>query len=63
MIQKYEHGPTGAWANSVNTITSIEAPDANTVVATYAQPTATALSDVGMTPILPAAGVVAVRDR
>ena len=33
MIQKYEHGPTGAWANSVNTITSIEAPDDNTVVA------------------------------
>ena len=53
MIQKYEHGPTGAWANSVNTITSIEAPDDNTVVATYAKPTATALSDVGMTPILP----------
>jgi peptide/nickel transport system substrate-binding protein len=53
MIQKYEHGPTGAWANSVNTIKTIEATDDNTVVATYERPTATALSDVGMTPILP----------
>jgi len=53
MIKKYAHGPTGAWANSVKTIDSIKATDPNTVVVTYAKPTATALSDVGMTPILP----------
>ena len=53
MIKKFAHGPTGAWANSVKTIDTIEATDPNTVVVTYQTPAATALSDVGMTPILP----------
>jgi peptide/nickel transport system substrate-binding protein len=53
MIKQYANGPTGAWANSVKTIDSIEATDPNTVVVTYKEPAATALSDVGMTPILP----------
>jgi peptide/nickel transport system substrate-binding protein len=53
MIKRFAHGPTGAWANSVKTIDTIEASDANTVVVTYDAPAATALSDVGLTPILP----------
>jgi peptide/nickel transport system substrate-binding protein len=53
MIKKYADGPTGAWAGSVTFLKSIEATDANTVVATYDQPSGTALFDLGLTPILP----------
>jgi peptide/nickel transport system substrate-binding protein len=53
MIKKYADGPTGAWAGSVTFLDSIEAPDDNTVVATYSQPSGTALFDLGLTPILP----------
>jgi peptide/nickel transport system substrate-binding protein len=53
MIKKYADGPTGAWAGSVTFLKTIEATDANTVVATYDQPSGTALFDLGLTPILP----------
>jgi peptide/nickel transport system substrate-binding protein len=53
MIKKYADGPTGAWAGSVTFLRSIEAPDENTVVALYDQPSGTALFDLGLTPILP----------
>lgn len=52
-IKKYADGPAGAWAGSVTFLKSIEATDANTVVATYDKPSGTALFDLGMTPILP----------
>jgi peptide/nickel transport system substrate-binding protein len=45
MIKKYADGPTGAWAGSVTFLKSIEAPDENTVVATYEQPSGTALPE------------------
>lgn len=53
MIKKYADGPTGAWAGSVTFLDTIEAPDPNTVVATYSQPSGTAFFDLGLTPILP----------
>ena len=53
MIKQYEKGPTGAWAGSVTFLDTIEATDDNTVVATYEQPSGTALFDLGMTMILP----------
>jgi peptide/nickel transport system substrate-binding protein len=53
MIKRYADGPAGAWAGSVTFLKSIEAPDANTVVARYERPSATALSDLGFAPILP----------
>jgi peptide/nickel transport system substrate-binding protein len=53
MIKKYADGPTGSWAGSVTFLKSIEAPDENTVIATYDQPSGTALFDLGLTPILP----------
>jgi peptide/nickel transport system substrate-binding protein len=52
-IKKYADGPTGAWSGAVTFLKDIEAPDANTVVATYDQPSGTALFDLGLTPILP----------
>jgi peptide/nickel transport system substrate-binding protein len=53
MIKQYADGPTGAWAGSVTFLKTIEATDPNTVVATYEQPSGTALFDLGLTPILP----------
>jgi peptide/nickel transport system substrate-binding protein len=53
MIKQYADGPTGAWAGSVTFLDSIEATDDNTVVASYEQPSGTALFDLGLTPILP----------
>jgi peptide/nickel transport system substrate-binding protein len=53
MIKKYANGPTSSWAGSVTFLKSIEATDPNTVVATYKQPSGTALFDLGLTPILP----------
>jgi peptide/nickel transport system substrate-binding protein len=53
MIKQYAKGPTGAWAGSVTFLDTVEATDANTVVATYERPSGTALSDLGTTPILP----------
>jgi peptide/nickel transport system substrate-binding protein len=53
MIKEYARGPTGAWAGSVTFLDTIEATDENTVVATYKQPSGTALFDLGLTPILP----------
>jgi len=52
-ILKYAHGPAGAWEGSVGFLKSVAAPDANTLVATYEQPSATALSGLGLIPILP----------
>jgi peptide/nickel transport system substrate-binding protein len=52
-IKRYANGPTGAWAGSVTFLKSIDAPDPNTVVATYTKPSGTALFDLGLTPILP----------
>ena len=53
MIKQYADGPTGAWAGSVTFLKSIEATDDDTVVATYDQPSGTALFDLGLAPILP----------
>jgi peptide/nickel transport system substrate-binding protein len=53
MIKKYADGPTASWAGAVTFLKTIEATDANTVVATYDQPSGTALFDLGLTPILP----------
>jgi peptide/nickel transport system substrate-binding protein len=52
-ILKYADGPTGAWAASVAFLDSVEATDENTIVARYEQPAATALSGLGLIPILP----------
>jgi peptide/nickel transport system substrate-binding protein len=52
-IKKYADGPTGAWAGAVTFLKSIQATDDTTVVATYDQPSGTALFDLGLTPILP----------
>ena len=53
----------GAWANSVNTIMTIEAPDANTVVATYATADRDGAVRRRDDADPAAAGVGAVRDR
>jgi peptide/nickel transport system substrate-binding protein len=52
-IKKYADGPAGNWSGSVTFMKSIEAPDANTVVVHYTQPSATFEFDLGLTPILP----------
>ncbi len=52
-ILKYAKGPAGAWAASVAFLRSVEATDDNTLVATYEKPAATALSGLGLIPILP----------
>jgi peptide/nickel transport system substrate-binding protein len=52
-IKRYADGPAGNWAGSVTFLKSIEATDDNTVVATYSQPSGTALFDLGLAPILP----------
>jgi peptide/nickel transport system substrate-binding protein len=53
VIKKYADGPAGNWAGSVKFLRSIAAPDTNTVVATYNQPSATYEFDLGLVPILP----------
>jgi peptide/nickel transport system substrate-binding protein len=52
-ILKYAKGPTGNWAGSVAFLKSVEATDPNTLVATYDQPVSTALTGLGLIPILP----------
>lgn len=52
-ILKYVHGPTAAWEGSVAYLTGVEAVDDTTLVATYERPAATALSGLGLVPILP----------
>jgi peptide/nickel transport system substrate-binding protein len=52
-ILKYQSGPTGAWAGSVAHLASIKATGPATVVATYKQPVANALPNLGFIPILP----------
>ena len=51
-ILKYPR-PTGAWEGSVGFLKSVEATDGTTLVATYEQPSSTALSGLGGIPILP----------
>lgn len=53
MIKQYAKGPTAAWAGTVTFLDTIEATDDNTIVATYNQPSGTALFDLGLAPILP----------
>jgi peptide/nickel transport system substrate-binding protein len=53
MIKEYAKGPAGNWAGSVTFLETIEATDANTLVATYERPSGTALFDLGLAPILP----------
>ena len=52
MIKQYAKGPTAAWAGTVTFLDTIEATDDNTIVATYKQPSGTALFDLGLAPIL-----------
>src|SRR5215472_5783687 len=52
-ILKYQNGPAGAWAGSVAHLASIKATGPTTVVATYQQPVANALPNLGLIPILP----------
>ena len=54
MIKQYAKGPNGSVGrDSVTFLDTIEATDDNTVVATYKQPSGTALFDLGLAPILP----------
>ena len=52
-IIKYQNGPAGLWAGSVAHLASVKATNPTTVVATYKQPVANALSNLGFIPILP----------
>jgi peptide/nickel transport system substrate-binding protein len=52
-IIKYQNGPAGLWAGSVAHLASVKATSPTTVVATYKQPVANALSNLGFIPILP----------
>lgn len=52
-IVKYQNGPAGLWAGSVAHLASIKATSPTTVVATYKQPVANVLSNLGFIPILP----------
>ncbi|MGZ8565495.1 MAG: ABC transporter substrate-binding protein [Actinomycetota bacterium] len=51
-ILKYPR-PTGAWEGSVGFLENVEATDDTTLVATYEQPSSTALTGLGGIPILP----------
>jgi peptide/nickel transport system substrate-binding protein len=51
-ILKYPR-PTGAWEGSVGFLQSVDATDPATLVATYEQPSSTALTGLGGIPILP----------
>jgi peptide/nickel transport system substrate-binding protein len=50
---KYQNGPAGLWAGSFAHLASIKAANPATVVATYKQPVANVLSNLGLVPILP----------
>ena len=52
-IIKYQNGPAGLWAGSVAHLAGVKATNPTTVVATYKQPVANALSNLGFIPILP----------
>ncbi len=52
-ILKYARGPAGAWEGSVGFLKRVRATDDTTLVATYTQPSSTALSGLGGIPILP----------
>lgn len=52
MMQEFSEGPTAGWSIGDNVI-SVEATDETTLVFKYKEPLATALYDVGTTPILP----------
>jgi peptide/nickel transport system substrate-binding protein len=52
-ILRYQSGPAGAWAGSVAHLASVKATNPSTVVATYKQPVANVLSNLGLIPILP----------
>ena len=52
-IIKYQNGPAGLWAGSVAHLAGVKAANPTTVVATYKQPVANALSNLGFIPILP----------
>ena len=52
-ILKYQNGPAGAWAGSVAHLASVKTTGSTTVVATYHQPVANALPNLGLIPILP----------
>jgi len=52
-ILKYQNGPAGGWAGSVAHMTSFKATNSTTVVATYKQPVADVLPNLGLIPILP----------
>ncbi|HKA98259.1 MAG TPA: ABC transporter substrate-binding protein, partial [Streptosporangiaceae bacterium] len=50
---KYQNGPAGLWAGSFAHLAGIKATNPTTVVATYKQPVANVLSNLGLVPILP----------
>lgn len=52
MLIKYADGPAGNWGVGDN-VKGVSAPSPTTFVVTYAEPTATALYDLGTTPIFP----------
>ena len=52
VLKQYADGAAGNWGIGEN-LAEISAPDPTTVVMTYSQPQATALYDLGTTPILP----------
>jgi peptide/nickel transport system substrate-binding protein len=50
---KFKNGPTAAIAGAVNNMSSVTAPDANTLVIKYAKPSAIVLPNVQQIPIFP----------
>jgi peptide/nickel transport system substrate-binding protein len=52
-IIKYQNGPAGLWAGSVAHLAGVKATNPTTFVATYKQPVANVLSNLGFIPILP----------
>ena len=52
-IIKFQGGPTGAWAGSVAHLENVRAEGPDTVVATYKEPVANVLPNLGFIPILP----------
>jgi peptide/nickel transport system substrate-binding protein len=52
-IINFQGGPTGAWGGSVAHLEHVQAKGPDTVVATYEQPVANVLPNLGFIPILP----------
>jgi peptide/nickel transport system substrate-binding protein len=52
-IIKFQSGPTGYWAGSVAHLQKVQAKGPDTVVATYEEPVANVLPNLGFVPILP----------